>query len=124
VQTIRGGGAVVGNAGLWAGLVFYMLATLSAWALLIRNRERPAIVNVGALLYGLWIGVMASTALALAVGLGGGWWLAAAGGLCFVASDFLIGMTDIGGVPLRHANDWIWLTYLAGQMGIIYAAWM
>jgi hypothetical protein len=41
-----------------------------------------------------------------------------------MASDFLIGVTDIRGTAIRHANDWIWLTYVGGQMGIIYAAWL
>ena len=80
------------------------------------------IVNVGALVYGSWIAVMAAFALGMAAALGGGWWLAVLGGLSFVVSDFLIGITDIGGVDIENANDWIWLTYLAGQMGIIYAA--
>jgi uncharacterized membrane protein YhhN len=90
------------------------------WWFLIRNPQRGVVTNVGALVYGLWISVMASFALGLAYGLG--FWITALGGLLFVSSDFLIGMTDIRGIQLRNANDWVWLTYVAGQMGIIYGS--
>lgn len=106
---------------LWVGLVLYGLITLLGWWFLIRNPRREAAVNLGALVYGLWISVMASYALALGVALGGAFWLAALGGLSFVASDFLIGVTDIHGTAIKNANDWIWLTYVVAQMGIIYA---
>ncbi|MFQ5665155.1 MAG: lysoplasmalogenase [Candidatus Binatia bacterium] len=124
VSTVRLRGAAVASPGLWLGLIAYGTATVSGWWFLIRNPAREPIVNVGALVYGLWIGLMASFALALGMSLGGGWWLAALGGLLFVGSDLLIGVTDIRGLRLTNANDWIWLTYVAGQMGIIYAPWL
>ena len=121
VQTLRASHIAVVNSGLWAGLILYGLATLAGWAMLIRNPDKATPLNIGALAYGFLVGGMAAVALALATGLGGGWWLAALGGLIFVISDLLIGVTDIGGMQLHNANDWIWLTYVAGQMGIIYA---
>jgi len=124
MRTLWFNGAAVANPGLWAGLVLYGLATLLGWSVLIRNPDKPKPLNAGALGYGLLVGGMAAVALALASALGGGWWLAALGGLVFVISDLLIGMTDIGGARLQNANDWIWLTYVAGQMGIIYAGWV
>lgn len=124
VRTIHQHGAALGNPGLWSGLAAYGLATIAGWWWCIRNPDGDALTNAGALLYGAWIGVMASCALALAVSAGGGWWLAALGGASFVASDFIIGATDIGGRQLQNANDWVWLTYVAGQMGIIYAGWL
>jgi uncharacterized membrane protein YhhN len=124
VQTIQANGAVLPNAGLLFGLVFYMVVTLDGWMFWIRNPLKGTAVNLGALVYGLWIGVMASNALALAAALGGAFWTTALGGLLFVASDFIIGVTDIRGISLKNANDWVWLTYVAGQIGIIYAAWI
>lgn len=108
------------NAGLITGLLFYGAFTILGWWFLIRNPQKDAAINFGALGYGLWISVMASSALGLAYALG--LWLTAIGGLLFVASDFLIGITDIRGIKIKNANDWIWLTYVAGQMGIIYAS--
>jgi hypothetical protein len=116
-----GGGSIV-NAGLILGLLVYGGATFYGWQTYIRNPSKPDAVNLGALIYGSWIAIMAAVAVGMATALGGGWWLAVLGGLSFVASDFLIGITDIGEVRIENANDWIWLTYLAGQMGIIYAA--
>lgn len=121
VQTILASGASLPNAGLVLGLILYELWAVGGWWILIRDPAKGTVVNAGALMYGLWIGVMASFALALAVALGGGFWLTALGGLVFMVSDFIIGITDIRGISLKNANDWVWLTYVAGQMGIIYA---
>jgi hypothetical protein len=124
VRVVHVHGASVANPGLWLGLVLYGACSLGGWWLFIRNPRKGTAMNAGALVYGTWIGVMAAFALALAVGLGGAWWIAALGGLLFVASDFLIGITDIRGMRIQNANDWIWLTYVAGQMGIIYVPWV
>lgn len=109
--------------GLLVGFVFYGAVSIGSWQLLIRNPEKEPAINIGALVYGAWVGTMASFALALAVAAGGAFWLAALGGLSFVASDFTIGVTDIRGTKIKNANDWIWLTYVMAQMGIIYAGW-
>jgi hypothetical protein len=121
VRTLLREGAVFPNPGLWLGLALFGAVTVAGWLLFIRNPAKPAALNTAALLYGAWIAFMASCAMALATGLGGWWWLTVMGAISFVASDFLIGITEIGGRPLHNANDWIWLTYVAGQMGIIYA---
>jgi hypothetical protein len=124
VQTIQANAAALPNSGLWLGLALYGLFTVGGWWFLIRNPQKETAINIGALVYGLWISTMASFALALATALGGAYWITALGGLLFVSSDFIIGATDIHGIQLKNANDWIWLTYVAGQMGIIYAAWV
>ena len=110
--------------GLLVGLVGYGLFTILGWQFAIRNPQKPKAINIGALLYGAWVGTMASFALALAVAVGGAFWLTALGGLSFVASDFTIGITDIRGIKIKNANDWIWLTYVMAQMGIIYSSAM
>jgi hypothetical protein len=115
------GGSLL-NFGFIPALIVYVAATFFGWREYIRNPRKPDALNVGALAYGSWIAIMASSAVGMGTALGGQWWLAAVGGLSFIASDFLIGVTDIRETPIENANDWIWLTYLAGQMGIIYAA--
>ncbi len=110
------------NFGLILALVLYVSATFFGWREYVRNPRKPDALNIGALAYGSWIAIMASSAVGMATALGGYWWLAALGGLSFIASDFLIGVTDIREKRIENANDWIWLTYLAGQIGIIYAA--
>jgi len=123
VQTLHRNGIAAVNAGLLVGLLLYGLGGVGGWWVFVRNPRKEPLLNAGALIYGLWISVMASFALALAIALGGTWWITALGGVIFVISDMLIGLTDIRGIHITKANDWIWLTYLAGQMGIIYAAW-
>jgi hypothetical protein len=115
------GGSLFGVA-LIVALLLYLAATFLGWRNYVRNPSKPDALNIGALVYGSWIAVMASCAVAMAAALGGQWWLAAFGGVSFILSDFLIGTTDIGETRIENANDWIWLTYLAGQMGIVYAA--
>ncbi len=112
------------NVGLLAGILSYCSFTVFGWWFLIRNPQKDAVTNIGALVYGAWISVMASCALALAFALGRFAWLTALGGLLFVVSDFLIGVTDIRGVRIKNANDWIWLTYVAAQMAIVYSSVM
>ncbi len=123
-RTLHAHGLSLANPGLGCGLALYGAGSVLGWARFIRNPQKSVTLNGGALVYGTWIAIMAAFALALAWGLGDGWWMAAAGGLLFVASDFLIGITDIRGIPIHNANDWIWLTYVTGQMGIIYAPWL
>ena len=79
-------------------------------------------LGTGAVNVPIYLAALREKMLRMAGALGGGWWLTALGGLSFVASDFLIGVTDIRETHIENANDWIWLTYLAGQMGIVYAA--
>ncbi len=105
--------------GLWLGLGLYGVVSIGGWWLLIRNPQKDAATNIGALVYGLLVGTMAAFALALGSALG--FWLTALGGALFVTSDFLIGVTDIRGIQIKNASDWIWLTYVAAQAGIIYA---
>ncbi|MBI5032396.1 MAG: lysoplasmalogenase [Chloroflexi bacterium] len=107
--------------GLVVGLGFYAVISIGGWFALIRNPQKDRATNIGALVYGMLVGTMAAFALGLASALGGGFWLTAVGGLLFIVSDFIIGITDIRGIKIKNANDWIWLTYVAGQAGIIYA---
>jgi len=56
--------------------------------------------------------------------LGGWWWIIPLGAVLFYISDTIIGITDIGRVMLKRPHLWIWLTYIMGQMGIIYGVWL
>lgn len=106
------------NTGLAIGLIVYGLIALLGWWFLVRNPQKGIAINIGALAYGLLVALMAAFALALGYALG--FWATAVGGLFFLASDFIIGATDIHGLSFKNANDWVWLTYVAAQMGIVY----
>lgn len=115
-------GTAVPAAWITAG-VLYTVLNIAGWWKLVRNPAKPLALNIGALLYGTWIGIMAAGAFAVAWTAGGGYWLAALGGVVFITSDLLIGLNEIRGHHFENANDWVWFTYIAGQMGIIYSGW-
>lgn len=106
--------------GFWIGLLAYGLFLIIGWFFFIRNPNQDKLFTLGALIYGLWVGGMACFAFALYYANHGMWWVPAFGGLLFVISDFIIGVTDIGGRKVKYDPLWIWLTYVAAQMCIIY----
>ncbi|HDR7689214.1 lysoplasmalogenase [Bacillus toyonensis] len=106
--------------GFWIGLLVYGLFLIIGWFFFIRNEKQDKLFTIGALIYGLWVGGMACFAFALYYANTGIWWIPALGGLLFVISDFIIGVTDIGGRKLKYEPLWIWFTYVAAQMCIVY----
>ncbi len=110
------------DIGAVAGLLFYSALIIFGWVRYVRNPRKDRATNIGALVYLLFVGTMASFAFALGNALG--LWLAALGGWLFIVSDFIVVASDVGGKRIKHASDWIWLTYVAAQMGIIYAGGM
>ncbi len=109
---------------LYAIASVYALAIAWAWWRMARSPHAKVALRLGAAAYGALIAAMSTTAILLALGAGGGWWLAAAGSILFVVSDGLIALTEIAHEEIRGSRDAIWITYLAGQMGIIYAPWV
>lgn len=110
------------NVGLLTALLLYCLLISAGWFWLVRNRSKDSLTNIGSLIYMLWVGAMASFAFALGYALG--LWLTALGGVLFVVSDFIVVVCDVGGKRIKNASDWIWLTYVGAQVGIIYAGWL
>ncbi|HOB86108.1 MAG TPA: lysoplasmalogenase [Bacillota bacterium] len=112
------------NPAFWLFLALLWSLNLAGWLRLVRRKGKaPGKVKTAALLYGLWIGTMLSLAFDLAITLGGLWWLTAAGAFLFAFSDALIGATRIATLKVKNVRLLIWGTYLAAQMGIIYAGW-
>ncbi|KFN04278.1 lysoplasmalogenase [Bacillus clarus] len=106
--------------GFLIGLIAYGLFLIVGWFFFIRNEKQDKLFTIGALIYGLWVGGMACFSFALYYENQGVWWLPALGGLLFVISDFIIGVTDIGGRKMKYEPLWIWFTYVAAQMCIVY----
>ncbi|HDX9580542.1 lysoplasmalogenase [Bacillus cytotoxicus] len=106
--------------GLYIGLAGYGLFLVIGWFFFIRNHKQDQLFTIGALVYGLWVGGMACFAFALAYLNHGMWWVPAIGGFLFVISDFIIGITDIGGRNVKYDPLLVWATYVGAQMCIIY----
>jgi hypothetical protein len=105
-----------------AGIVSVTVLVFGIWAWysFVRNPDRGRVINIGSLLYGLLFGVSASLAVLLAIGdphyVG-----LAAGSLLFMMSDLILGNWVIRGHVWTAVNDVIWLTYVSGQLLIVYS---
>ena len=91
-----------------------------AWYTQVRKPGGSRAINVGSLVYGLLVGVMAALAASLALH-DARYVTLAAGGLLFLASDFVLGNWVIRGHVWKSVNDVIWLTYVSGQLLIVYS---
>lgn len=116
--------AIMTASFFWTALAAFWLLTAIGWYLFARNSEILPVINAGTLIYALIIGTMAVFALTLSLKMGGWWWTVFLGALLFCISDAIIGITDFGGTALKRPHLWIWLTYIPGQMGIIYGIWL
>ena len=108
----------------WIGSAVVWLVTITGWVRFIRNPDKIPALNCGSLIYALLVGTMAYCSFIVAFKLGGWWWIIPLGAVLFYISDTIIGITDIGRVMLKRTHLWIWLTYIMGQMGIIYGVWL
>jgi hypothetical protein len=91
-----------------------------AWYAWVRKPGGSKAINVGSLLYGLLFGVMAAVAIALAIH-DAHYISLAAGALLFMASDLILGNWVIRGHFWKSVNDVIWVTYVSGQLLIVYS---
>ena len=91
-----------------------------AWYTWVRKPGGSKAINVGSLLYGLLFGVMAALAVALAMH-DAHYITLAAGALLFMASDLILGNWVIRGHFWKSVNDVIWVTYVSGQLLIVYS---
>ncbi|WP_369901197.1 lysoplasmalogenase [Bacillus manliponensis] len=110
----------ISTIGLLIGVVLYGLVFIIAWFTFIRNSKQDKVFTIGSFIYGIWVGGMACFAFALAYAGKGTWWIPAIGGLLFVISDAIIGITEIGEKKVKYDPLLIWATYIAAQMCIIY----
>ena len=121
VKTMRLNNVIILNR-LWIGLIIFIPINYLIWHFKVRNPQKETYVNIGALIYALILGIMAGSALTLAITIGGKWWSTTIGAIAFVISDNLIMITDIGTVRIKNVSMWVWLTYVVAQIGIIYAS--
>ncbi len=78
-------------------------------------------MNIGTLGYSLLLSAMGATAMALALQ-NGAFIPLAIGGLCFIASDLILGSQIMRGSHFRSIGDVIWITYTVAQMLIVYSS--
>ncbi|HOV26832.1 MAG TPA: lysoplasmalogenase family protein [Pseudobacteroides sp.] len=120
VKTAKFYGRSLFTPKLTVSITFYLIINTVTWWFCILNTSKLAI-SIGALVYGIIIGIMAAFALTLHLTLGKRYMLAAAGSAFFILSDTVIGMARIKGLPISNSHALIWLTYISALMGLIYS---
>jgi hypothetical protein len=114
------------RAGVWnmpthvIALVVSVAFCLWAWRTYVRRPGGSKVINIGSLAYGIVIAVMVALGAALAIRQPQFLNLAA-GGLLFLASDFVLGNWQVRGHAWKPVNDVIWVCYVLGQMQIVYS---
>jgi uncharacterized membrane protein YhhN len=100
---------------LW---VVFVIAAALLWFFLIYNPAKSRVLNIGALVYGWLIAVMAGTATALALS-DPRFTLTAIGGILFLISDIILGNRELRDNGWFLVHDVVWVIYIAGQALIV-----
>jgi uncharacterized membrane protein YhhN len=104
-------------AGSLVWVVFVIVAAL-LWFFLIYNPAKSRVLNIGSLIYGWLIAIMAGTATALALS-DPRFTLTAIGGVLFLISDIILGNRELRDNGWFLVHDVIWVLYIAGQALIV-----
>ena len=102
-------------------LAVYLAVAVILWLGFVRSPARGRTMNLGTLGYSLLLSAMGATAMALALQ-NGAFIPLAIGGLCFIASDLILGSQIMRGSSFRSIGDVIWITYTVAQMLIVYSS--
>jgi len=108
-------GTLVSPGWLLPLLAVLIIVPAVLFRLRVYNPERPVSIMRAAFGYGFILGAMAAVALAAAIARGGSWYFVAAGALCFLLSDAIMGETTMYGRHPRTEFQIPWFTYLAAQ---------
>ncbi len=108
-------GILVSSAWFLALLAVLVIVPAVLFRLRVYNPERPVSIMRAAFGYGFILGAMAAVAVAAAVLRGGSWYVVAAGALCFLLSDAIMGETTMYGRHPKTEFQVPWFTYLAAQ---------
>ncbi len=111
----------LGLADPFAGSLLWAVVVLIAsflWFFFIYNPAKSRVLNIGSLLYGWLIAVMAGVAVALALQ-DPRFTLTAIGGLLFLSSDLILGNRELRDHGWFLVHDVVWVIYIAGQALIV-----
>ena len=99
--------------------VLFVLAVVLWWAL-IRSPQTNAVLNYGSLVYALLIAVMAGLAVSLALQ-EPRFAPLALGAVLFLISDVFLGHRLFQGGKFLLVGDLVWMTYIVGQLLIVFS---
>ena len=103
--------------------VLFVIVAAFLWFFLIYNPAKSRVLNIGSLLYGWLIAIMAGTATALALS-DSRFTLTAIGGVLFLISDIILGNRELHDNGWFLVHDVVWILYITGQALIVLTATM
>ncbi len=98
--------------------VLFVIVAAFLWFFLIYNPAKSRVLNIGSLVYGWLIAVMAGTATALALS-DPRFTLTAIGGVLFLISDMILGNRELRDNGWFLVHDVVWVIYITGQALIV-----
>ncbi len=111
----------LGLADPFTGSLLWVVLVLIAsflWFFFVYNPARSRVLNMGSVLYGWLIAVMAGVAIALALQ-DPRFTLTAIGGILFLISDMILGNRELRDHAWFLVHDVVWVLYIAGQALIV-----
>jgi uncharacterized membrane protein YhhN len=100
---------------LW---VAFVIVAAFLWFFLIYSPAKSRVLNIGSLLYGWLIAIMAGTATALALS-DPRFTFTAIGGVLFLISDIILGNRELRDNGWFLVHDVVWIIYITGQALIV-----
>jgi hypothetical protein len=100
--------------------LFYQVVGIALWAVLVRSPKVSAVLNIGSLVYTIFLAAMTAYAT----------WLAlqeprlatlAFGAILFLISDVILGMRLLRGTTFLIIRDVVWVMYIIGQALIVFS---
>jgi uncharacterized membrane protein YhhN len=120
VRTGRAQGKKILNKGFWVSLIIYVIIITASWFVFFKPSIKSEFIIFIVWIYGLWLSVMAASATALYCN-NNQYIFSAIGALFFVASDFIAGVADVGGINIPFKTAIVWITYVIALGCIIYS---
>jgi len=106
---------------MWAALgIFWLVALMGWWGVVIRGAERRTLLHWAALPYALLLATTAGLAAGLALQ-APVFLPLAAGALLFLLSDLILAGALFNDLAIPLIHDIVWLTYGPGQMLIVFS---
>ncbi|KNY28497.1 lysoplasmalogenase family protein [Pseudobacteroides cellulosolvens] len=108
------------NISFVAGTIIYSILVTIAWWIFFEPTKNSEPLIFIALVYGIWLSVMAASGLSLFYS-DRRYIFTAIGSFVFVVSDFVAGIADIAGKHVPYKVNIVWITYVIAIGGIIYS---
>ncbi|WP_040330468.1 lysoplasmalogenase [Clostridium ihumii] len=97
----------------------YIFTTI-IWSKFVKNKMKSKKINYLSLVYSLVIVTMMMISLNLTITTTTKFLLTTVGAIVFILSDLIIGVSEIKEKGPKNQSIWVWITYVIGQMCIIY----